>query len=361
MRPRGDSVEVVARYVAVDNVCAWPNLTRLNDGSIVAVIFNQPTHGGWQGDAECWASEDEGRTWTRRGVAAPHAPGTNRMNVAAGVIQDGTLLAMVSGWSDRNPPGHPSNPHEGIILPLWLCRSEDGGRHWTHEELGIAAPDGSRWLIPFGDIVALPDESVAAAVYASPSPHAGDVSTLSTHLFIGTDDGRQWARRSTIRAGDSNETALTMLSDGRLLAVARTVSGHLELLDSNDAGATWQPHGRITEDGQHPGHLLVLQDQRVLLTYGIRQKPCYGVGARFSEDGGRNWGPPFQVVDLSWPERPAGAVPDDAPWYHLRKNQDVGYPSSVQLGNGDILTAYYCNGVPAHQRYHMGVVRWRCA
>lgn len=49
------------RYIAVDNVCAWPNLTRLADGSIVATIFNQPTHGGWEGDVECWASTDFGK------------------------------------------------------------------------------------------------------------------------------------------------------------------------------------------------------------------------------------------------------------------------------------------------------------
>lgn len=28
------------RYVAIDNVCAWPNLTRLPGQSIVAMIFN---------------------------------------------------------------------------------------------------------------------------------------------------------------------------------------------------------------------------------------------------------------------------------------------------------------------------------
>ncbi len=35
--------------IAIDNVCAWPNLTKMPDGSIVAAIFNQPTHGGWEG------------------------------------------------------------------------------------------------------------------------------------------------------------------------------------------------------------------------------------------------------------------------------------------------------------------------
>ncbi len=33
------------RVVAVENVCAWPNLTLLPDGTVVAIFFNQPAHG----------------------------------------------------------------------------------------------------------------------------------------------------------------------------------------------------------------------------------------------------------------------------------------------------------------------------
>ncbi len=40
--------------VAIDNVCAWPNLTVFRDGTIIATIFNQPCHGLWEGDVECW-------------------------------------------------------------------------------------------------------------------------------------------------------------------------------------------------------------------------------------------------------------------------------------------------------------------
>ena len=38
------------RYVAVDNVCAWPNLTLMPDGAIVAAIFNRPSHGQEEGE-----------------------------------------------------------------------------------------------------------------------------------------------------------------------------------------------------------------------------------------------------------------------------------------------------------------------
>jgi hypothetical protein len=31
----------------------------------------------------------------------------------------------------------------------------------------------------------------------------------------------------------------------------------------------------------------------------------------------------------------------------------------VLAADGTFVTAYYARGIPAHQRYHMGVVRWR--
>ena len=37
---------------------------------------------------------------------------------------------------------------------------------------------------------------------------------------------------------------------------------------------------------------------------------------------------------------------------------DGGYPSSVQLPDGPVLTAYYARRVEGHDRYHMGAVVW---
>lgn len=106
--------------VAVDNVCAWPNLTQLRDGTIAAVIFNKPCHACMVGDVECWASADQGETWEKRGLPAAHdLPESNRMNVAAGLVR---------------------------ILEPWVCRSGDGG---------------------FPSSVQLPDGKVLTAYYAS--------------------------------------------------------------------------------------------------------------------------------------------------------------------------------------------------
>ena len=328
--------EVTERYVAIDNVCAWPNLTRLGDGTLVATIFNQPTHGGWEGDVECWASEDGGRRWELRGVPAAHEPGTNRMNVAAGLAADGSLVVIASGWSLRPEVGTYANPHDGEVLAPWVCRSADGARAWTREGSVEPPPGPGAAFVPFGDIVPMGNGELGVCFYSQ--------RTQDEHLayfYASGDDGRTWKPRGTVHQVNTNETTPVVLPDGGLLAAARTRDdGHLEMFFSEDQGATWSPRGPVTLGAQHPGHLLVLQDGRVLLTYGMRNRGMFGVGVRFSEDGGRTWGRPELLVNL-------GGLTDG------------GYPSTAQVEDGVLVTAYYCKGTEAHSRYHMGVVRWQ--
>ena len=333
------------RFIAVDNVCAWPNLTQLPDGTIIATIFNQPTHGGWEGDVECWASEDEGRTWCLRGVPAPHETGTNRMNVAAGLTKDGKLIVISSGWSKRNKVGDYTSPHQGDVLVPWVCRSSDGGKTWEHSETMGPLPEDYA-LIPFGDIVQQTDGNLGVCIYSASYTADGaaksDNETVgnSSHYYISSDDGKTWNYKATIQEGNSAETTPLVLPSGRLFAAARTMEGQrLELHSSDDQGTTWNFEERLSMDSQVPGHLLKLQDGRLLVSYGLRNKGLCGVAVRLSSDEGKTWGGTRVIVNYgdSW---------------------DGGYPSSVQVSDGTIVTAYYCKEIPAHQRYHMGVVRW---
>ena len=329
------------RYIAIDDVCAWPNLTRLPDGTIVANIFNQPTHLQWEGEVECWASEDDGLNWVLRGVLAPHEPATARANVAAGLARDGSLIVLISGWNNRNPAGHPSGFDEAQVLPILVCRSGDGGRSWRQEADALAMPGGSpEEIVPFGDIVQLADGHLGVCIYC------GDPlrKTQNSYFYASADDGETWQVRGTICQGNGDETTPVVLSAGRLLTVSRTVDDeHLQLFGSSDHGATWEDRGAVTLGQQHPGHLLLLKDGRVLLSYGIRNKGLRGVGVRISEDQGATWSPPRIIVAYNSDKYP---------------QPDSGYPSTVELDDGGLVTAYYCSGIPSHDRYHMGVVRW---
>ena len=324
------------RYISIDNVCAWPNLTRLPNGDIIATIFNQPTHGGWEGCIECWGSQDDGRTWCLRGVPAPNALGTNRMNVAVGCAHDGSLVIIVSGWNNRNSAGDFSSHKVAELLPILVCRSDDGGSHW--EQTGsIDLPfEDVAGIIPYGDIVQLPNAALGACLYSFAPEHKHN-----SHFYTSLDDGKTWSLGATIRK-DANETTPLVLPDGRLLAAVRTLGDqHIEIFQSEDNGVAWKPSGSVTLGRQYPGHLLRLTDGRLLLSYGLRNEGLYGIAARISSDDGETWEPPRFLVNFEIAT-------------------DGGYPSSVQADDGTIITAFYSNKIPAHQRYHMGVIRW-CA
>jgi len=317
--------------VAVDNVCAWPNLTLLGDGTIIATIFNRPSHGSMAGDVDCYASEDGGRTWQKRGTPAPHEPDTNRMNVAAGLTANGDLIVLASGWSNRYPPGKEGPPFRESILAPWVCRSSDGARTWSVDKQAFPAkgPRGGD-CIPFGDVLAGKDGMLRAAIYEVVNRRDDRV-----WIYRSPDDGKTWEQPAALDPNAyRNETALVHLGGGKWLAAARV--SELQLYASDDDAKTWQPRGALTEASQHPGHFFRLRDGGILLSYGNRTANR-GVDVRVSRDEGKTWSEPWRVVD----------------W-----QGDGGYPSSVQLPGGEIVTAYYAAKIEGHPAYHMGAVLW---
>ena len=339
--------------VVIEDVAAWPNLTRLPNGDIVALIYNQPSHGRMPGDVECWASEDEGETWTLRSVAAPRGtPEQNRMNVAAGLTAEGDLILVTSGWS---APGNPEAwSNIGEVLPAWVCVSKDSGETWSIDKESFPkAPDG-RHLIPFGDIMPGVDGKLLVAAYRGAADEEAqeavkDADPLVRRAAAGQNwvirgDGQTWeAPVPVTRVPRHNETALLHLGEGVWLAAARR--GGLLLSRSEDDARTWSEwgpgtRGRVTPNGLHPGHLMRLDDGTVVLSCGNRSRPtgARGVDVMFSDDEGKTWSEPYRVLDTGM--------------------GDIGYPSSVLRKDGQIVTAYYANGIAGYSGYHMGVVVW---
>jgi hypothetical protein len=331
--PKDETVPLVGRYVAIDNVCAWPNLTMLRDGTIVATIFGQPSHGRLPGDVECWVSRD-GQFWKKRGIAAEHEPSANRMNVAAGLDRDGNLLVLASGWSLKREA---DKFVLGEVLPAWSCRSPDA-RAWKVCKDALPEPaEGTNNYIPFGDVVVAADGSLRAACYAQLATSQGRKPAHARQSWVfRSEDGNHWQRGSLI-GPVHNETTLLHLGGDRWLAAARRE--FVELFRSDDDCATWQSLGPVTGRNEINADLLKLADGRLLLTFGRRIPDRFGVGVRLSSDEGKTWSKPLTLVgDLL--------------------SADCGYPSSVERPDGTIVTAYYASGIAAHRRYHMGVVLW---
>lgn len=329
----------ILRYVVIDNVCAWPNLTLLNDGSMTATIFSQPSHGQMEGDPECWASPD-GLFWSKRGVPAPHEPSCVRMNIAAGLAKNGDLIVLCSGWTDVKQPQRPKqSPFRDAILRSWVCRSTDGGRTWTQRKEFPPPPNGWHEYVPFGPIALGADGVLHASCYAGefadPTKSTKSRGNRAWH-FMSRDDGQTWQAGAVI-GPKHNETSLLHLGGTRWLAAARAEATYL--FRSEDDGQTWQGAQQVTERNEINAHLARLQDGRLLLTYGNRIKGQCGVLAKLSGDEGKTWFAPLRLA-------------------HSLES-DCGYPSSVQRPDGRIVTAWYTKGAENHQRYHMGVALWQ--
>ncbi|HAW31180.1 MAG TPA: hypothetical protein DCY03_24240, partial [Planctomycetaceae bacterium] len=187
-----DEPHVLKQVVAVENVCAWPNLTLLPDGTIIAVFHNQPSHGQQEGDIDCWASPD-GVNWEKRSTVTQHEPNTVRMNHAAGLAKNGDLIVLCSGWSNLKQPERPKqSAFRDAILKSWVLRSSDAGRSWQKTEEFPAAEAGWSELIPFGDIWAGADGALHVSCYQGqfkdPSQSTKTKGWKSSHLKS-EDDG----------------------------------------------------------------------------------------------------------------------------------------------------------------------------
>ncbi len=339
--PAAPTVSVVSHRVAVEDVCAWPKLTLLADGTVVAALYDQPSHGLLPGDVASWASRDGGETWERRGNATRHEGNSAWFNHALGQDRHGGLVVASSGWSYHADGGKTDVP-----LPTRVSGSSDGGRTWRELGRFPASPKAGEALIPFGNIELAADGSlrVAAFSYARNKPGRREDAG---YMLVSRDEGATWSIHGQIDSVATNETDVLPVGPGRWLAAARNLEAphgqrahSIDLWRSEDDGITWRRQQRLTAPDCHPGDLLRLRDGRILLTYGDRRGPDFGVNGRLSADDGRTWTPEFRVL---------GGF----------RSRDSGYPSSVELADGTIVTAYYARGSDLHDGYHLGIARWR--
>ncbi|MCB1206469.1 MAG: exo-alpha-sialidase [Verrucomicrobiae bacterium] len=328
----------IKRLVAVKDVCAWPALTLLPDGSINATLFGKPSHGQVAGAIGVWNSPD-GEIWNWRGTPAPNAPETNRMNHAAGLAGNGDLLVLVSGWTNVKQPQRPKqSDFRDDILPIWVCRSSDGGKTWTQSKAFPDPDPGWTNYIPFGDIKRGEDGALHVSCYGgefTDSSQSTKTKGYRSWHFRSDDDGRTWSRVSVIHP-TGNET--TVLHLGGQLWMAASRERAMDLFWSEDDGVTWSEPLRVTSTNEINGHLLQLKDGRLVLSYGCRVKDRFGVLAKLSSDKGKTWRDPLRLA--------------------VSLESDCGYPSTVQRPDGKLVTAWYAKATELYGSYQMGVSIW---
>jgi len=155
---------------------------------------------------------------------------------------------------------------------------------------------------------------------------AGNTSAAQrSYVYQSLDNGKTWKRLSEAIGGTKeqfSETALLRLPSGKILAAMRARSTSLWESESDDGGKTWSAAQNIAPANVHPADLMILPNGRVLLTAGFRNAP-FGVRGLVSDENSK----------FHWDEH--FVLRDDA------VNSDCGYPSSVTLKDGRVLTIYY--------------------
>jgi photosystem II stability/assembly factor-like uncharacterized protein len=327
--PRG-AKPPAARAAVVTGQGYFPVACRLHDGRIAVVLRGGAPHLGIKGRLDMVVSDDQGRTWSKPTVVVDSE--LDDRNPAFGQAKDGTLVVGFWRTATYDDAGNWDDKLDKE-MSTWVTRSADGGKTWS-EPSRIETSD-LRYGSPYGKIVTMPDGAMLMAVYGTPRaepgrpPVAGDWS----YVYRSTDHGRTWSRFATPGEKRFNETALLRLRSGELLAAMRTVAPDQDvwLARSTDDGRTWGEAVKLTPPLVHPADLVELRDGRVLLVAGERRGPFGVRGLVATPDGGDalRRAPLFTLVDTA-------------------TNGDCGYPSSVVLDDGRVLTVYYAVGDTEH-------------
>lgn len=340
--PAETKVDGLQRSLVVSGQGYFPVALRLADDRIAVVLRGGAGHLGIKGRLEMVFSSDEGQTWTKPSVVID-SPADDR-NPAFGQAADGTLVVGYLRTETYDEQGR-WEPKSKRPMSTMVTRSTDGGRTWQEptridvSDIGLGSP--------YGRMVTMPDGAMLMAIYGGELAHDGlPVNPYRNHSYVyrSTDHGRTWSRLAEIaeRLEQLNETSLLRLPSGTLLAAIRSRGGAVFLAQSDDGGSVWGKPVRITPDSIHPADLCLLEDGRVLLTVGDRLTD-YGVRMMVAEPGKLpNWAERRVLVNDS-----------------IRS--DCGYPSSVVLKDGRVLTVYYSTAVTGHRDWgvHCGAVTYR--
>jgi Neuraminidase (sialidase) len=316
---------ILTRSVVAEGAGYFPVLLRLKTGRLLVVFRSNAPHISVKGELSVSWSDDNGTTWTSPLVVASGKD--DHRNPAMAELPNGDVLLVYCIMDGYDATGRKFSPTvKGIdprsAKPLWMVRSHDHGATWsTPEELHDThtLTEHGEMLNAFGKMSVVSDGTVLLSLYTTPRDH----HTSYERILRSTDSGHTWTLLSTL-AQDVNETAILALPGNRVLAAMRTNKEQMLLITSSaDGGKTWDTPVAVTAPDEHPGDLIRLKNGDLLLTFGERNAPR-GAVAMLSHDQGKTWNSQTRMVHA-----------EDAP------SRDCGYPSSVQLPDGRIVTVYY--------------------
>jgi BNR repeat-like domain/Domain of unknown function (DUF2341)/Putative peptidoglycan binding domain len=287
---------------------AWPTAEKLQNGNIIVAFNSDTTHLSYDGSIKLLTSTDNGATWATS-TAVSSSPGI-RFGLG-GMIQlsNGTIILSLAETSVDNPNG-----------AIYTTKSNDNGQTWS-APVQISNTFFTSWIYPYGKPIQLSGGTLLMPVYGQ---NTGQ-STSRSALLQSTDGGSTWTLKGTVAYDGLNnfsETSVVALNSNNLLALVRDdTNNHTYRVTSSDGGSTWGSP-TLSFTGVSPD-VKMLSDGRILACVANRTSSL-GVQCYLSTDNGLNWGFSKTIIDQTG-----------------KTSTDFGYPSSVQLANGNILTFYY--------------------
>lgn len=320
----------------------WPTLARRRNGELLLVCSGgRESHVCPFGRVELMRSHDQGQTWAWPQVLLD-SPIDDR---DAGVVETSKGSILVTTFTSLayepilekaeslKPDEAGAWPKEKLErwracrdridaarrkkeLGVWMMRSTDGGVTWS-------ARYDCRVNSPHGPVQLSGDRLLYAGKELWTEQRRNGVCES-------TDDGKtwKWLAEFPTRKGDDpkqyHELHAVEAGEGRIVVHIRNHNkqnvGETLQTESADGGKSWSEPHSIGVWG-FPSHLLRLKDGRLVMSYGHRRKPI-GNQARVSADQGKTWSEPL-------------ILSDDA------VSTDLGYPSTVELDNGSLVTVWY--------------------
>lgn len=331
----------------------WPTVVRRRNGELwLSWSGGRESHVCPFGQVQAMTTRDNGTTWTWPRVLLDSATDDRDSGVletARGtlLVTTFTSLAYAShyekkitytdwslyGWGTKAMSPEQRSKWNAVHARLtdaerqadqgeWIIRSTDGGKSWSARIPTIVNS-------PHGPIQLADGRQLYAGKQLWADSRKTEVSERKVGVSESTDDGLTWQWLADIptRPGDRydayHELHAVEAANGTIIAHIRNhndANKHWTLqTESSDGGKTWsEPHAVCYG---LPSHLLRLRDGRLLMTYGYRRGP-FGNRARVSTDHGKSWS-------------------DELTLSADGTSGDLGYPSTVELANGTLLTIWY--------------------
>ena len=284
----------------------WPSIAQCPNGDLLVVFSgDRETHTSPDGKTQMVRSRDQGATWEGP-VTINDTPLDDR---DAGIIPTASGAMLVSWFTNRGG---------GEWQGHWTTRSIDSGHTWE-------APVRTEVTTPHGPIQ-LTDGRL---LYVGQRPHESHGVAYDVGIQESDDDGRSWRPIGAFPVPEGadmltcDECHVVECASGKLIILFRDCFGEhfVRQSESVDGGHTWSVP-RATPIRGLPPHAIRLRNDWLLVVYGKRWPP-FGEYACISTDEGGTWEVESEIRLSRAP------------------NRDLGYPASVQLDDGSILTVYY--------------------